>query len=287
MMAFVASFFLLVGQDAAVAKAEKVVADHPDDPAANLTLGAYYATLADWGRALGFLEKSKAPEIRSGLEAEAKDDGNYLTWVEIADAWTRKLPKSGPVRQACVERSGYWYTKAWPSLDAVWKTKLRERLAKLYAPAVPGKAGALPENWYAPVDTSHKSSVVAERSHTGGSSAKLTPGTKARNARLLASPKIDGAGKKVELSIWVLSDGTTSPDDEVRFYIDGSISSVKIPKDLPVWTRLSHSVELQSGSFQGAQIEVVSFSKAGSIFVDDLSVKVDGKEQLQNGGFEK
>ena len=85
----------------------------------------------------------------------------------------------------------------------------------------------------------------------------------------------------------MLSDGTDSEADEIRFYLDGSISSKRVPKDTPIWTKISFETDTVGGSFDRGNIEVVVFSKSGVVFVDDMSVKVDGKEVLQNGGFEK
>jgi hypothetical protein len=206
--------------------------------------------------------------------------------VRVGDEFVKLLKKYPKKRQELLDAASDAYAKGWPDLDAIWKIKLREQLAKLYAPAVPGKAGGFPEGWGGPVDGTHKASVTTERVHSGGAAAKLVPGAKARNARLLFTPEVKGTGQKVEYSIWILSDGTDSADDEVRFYIDGSVTSKKIPKDLPVWTKITHEVETIGGSFENGHIEVVVFSRKGTVYADDLSIKVDGKEQLKNGGFE-
>lgn len=286
-LAIVAILGALPPQATELAKAEKVLVDRPDDPAANTTIGAYYAGSADWGRALPYLGKSKAPEIVTGVEAEKKDDGNYLTWVEIADAWTKKLPKSGSVRQTCIDRANYWYLRAWPNLDEVWRMKLRERLARLYAPSAPGRATGFQEGWSGPADPAQKAFLTAERVHSGGTAMKLVPSKKAKNARLLFTPSVEvKPGKKVEFSLWILTDGTGSVDDHVRFYIDGQVGAKAIVKDCPIWQRIAFETEAGEGTIK-ANIEVVLFSTFGVAYVDDVSIKVDGKEGLQGGGFEK
>lgn len=207
--------------------------------------------------------------------------------VGVGDEYVKLLKKYPKKRQEIIDAASDCYAKAWPDLDPFWKTKTREHLMKLYAPPVPGKGGNFPEGWSGPVDGTHKISLSSERVHSGGTAVKLVPGAKARNARLLYTPTVKGAGKKVEFSIWVLTDGTGSADDEVRFYLDGSVSSKKLSKDTPIWTRIIFEADTVGGSFDRANIEVVLFSKEGTVYVDDLSVKVDGKEILQSGGFEK
>lgn len=207
--------------------------------------------------------------------------------VGVGDEYVRLLKKYPKKRQELIDAASDCYAAAWPDLDPFWRMKTREHLAKLYTPVAPGRALGLPDGWSGPVDTSHRTALSTERVHSGGVAAKLTPGAKAKNARMLYTPTIKGAGKKVEFSVWVLSDGTDSSSDEVRFYFDGGVTARKIPKDLPVWTHLVFEVDTVNGAFERGNIEVVSFSKEGAIYVDDISIKVDGREQLQGGGFER
>lgn len=207
--------------------------------------------------------------------------------VGVGDDYVKLSKKYPKKRQELLDAASDAYAKAWSGLDPVWQMKSREHLAKIYAPIIPGRVGTIPEGWSGPVDTSHKVSLSNERVHSGGVAAKLIPGSKARNARLLYTPTVKGLGKKIEFSVWVLSDGTDSTSDEVRFYFDGSVTSKAIQKDTPAWTRLIFEVDTVGGSIERGNIEIVSFSKTGTIWVDDLSIKIDGKEQLQNGGFEK
>jgi hypothetical protein len=207
--------------------------------------------------------------------------------VGVADEYVKLLNKFPKSRAAIIDAASDCYAKAWPDLDPVWKQKSRERLAKLYAPKIPGMAGALAQGWTGPVDPNQKASVSPERVHSGGLAAKLQPSPKAKNARLLFSPSVEvKPGKKVKFSLWVLSDGTESLDDHVRFYIDGQVGASPILKDYPIWKKLEFETEAGEGTIK-ANIEVVSFSKTGTIYVDDVSIEVDGKEALKGGGFEK
>lgn len=220
-----------------------------------------------------------AEDLTSAPTAPAK--------VGVGDEYVRLLKKYPKKRQELLDAASECYAAAWPDLDVFWKMKTREHLAKLYAPVSPGRPAGLPEGWSGPVDTAHKVAPATDRVHSGGVSAKLAPGAKARNARLLYTPTVKGTGKRVEFSVWVLSDGTDSGGDEIRFYFDGAVTAKKIPKDLPVWTRLVFEADTVNGSFDRGNIEIVAFSKEGTIYVDDLSIKIDGKELLLNGGFEK
>jgi hypothetical protein len=209
--------------------------------------------------------------------------------VGVGDEYVKLLRKYPKKRQDLLDAASDAYGKAWPDLDPVWRMKLRERLLKLYVPVVPGHGGSIPEGWSGPVDGTHKVCLLNDRVHSGGTAAKLVPGAKARNARLLYTPEVKGAGKKIEFSVWVLSDGTTGEGegDTVRFWYDGTLSSKKIPVDTPVWTKLSFEVTTIAGSTDKVAIEIVVRSREGFVYVDDLSIKIDGKELLPQGGFEK
>lgn len=282
----------LSGQSQEIAKAEKIISERPDDPAANQILAVHYAALGDWDRAIPCFARSKIDTLRSAAEREASVDGNNLTLVEIGDAWIAALPKSGPARQACVDRASFWYAKSWLKLDDLWKLKLRERLAKLYRP-VAAHPGTI-TGWGGPLDPAQKVDVLSTTVHSGGAALRLTPNAgKAKNHSFLRSPTIAvPAGKVLEFSVWILADGNDSLDDHVRFFVKDSErrdienNMLHMPTDLPVWKKVSKQVDLK-GEPCLASLEVVSFSSKGFVWVDDLSLKIDGKELLQNGGFEK
>ena len=282
---------LLISQDPAVDRAQKILAKSPDDPAANLVLAAHHASLAEWDLAIPRFEKAKGPEIRAAVEAEKKADENQFAAVEAGDAWTKALGKAGAARQACLDRASFWYAKAWPKLDDFGKGQLRERLSKLYRPAA-ARAGVKPEKWGGPVDPAHKVDPAAPVVHSGGAALKFVPGAKAKNASFLRSPTLAlPKGKVVEFSAWVFSDGTDSLDDAIRFSVADAAGkpimtkAIVIPTDTPVWTRLSERVDLGDAAGR-ASIEVVVFSAKGFVVVDDFSLRVDGKDVLKGGNFE-
>ncbi len=99
----VAALLLLLPQDPAVTKAEKVLADKPDDPAANLTLGVHYSGLQDWEKAIPCLVKAKPDAVKAAAAMDQQNADKVA--FEIGDAWAAAVPKAGPARQACLNRA--------------------------------------------------------------------------------------------------------------------------------------------------------------------------------------
>ena len=266
----------------------------PDDGPACSVAGRYYLSTGDTEKALPYLKKCSDDALRAAaLAEEGASEAKGAKLVEIGDLWVKALAKNRAARQAILDRASEWYAKAWPDLDELWKAKLRERLAKLYVPQVPVRGMTRPPGWGGPVDPVHRTILSAERVHSGGRAAKCMPGKRAKSPRLLITPTVPlRGGSHVEYSIWVLSEGTESLDDYVLFFVaDAEGTNLTIGKkfmqaDLPVWKRLTWEVNVPDNAARGA-IEVVLSSQGGVVFVDDLSIKVDGKEVLQGGGFEE
>jgi hypothetical protein len=278
-------------QDTVVQKAQKVLSEKPDDPAANLVIGKFH--LLDYPeKAVPFLLKGSDVTLKAAAKAESEVDlKNSLIILEVGDLWTQAITKNKPIRQACLDRANYWYAKAWPDLSDLYRLKLRERLSKLYIPATPGRVGGLPEKWLGPVDQKHKAEIVSTVCHNGSASVRLTPAPKSSNESLLRSPPFSYRSGKVEFSAWALSDGTDSDDDQLiihyadenRKWLGAKVFFIK--KDLPVWSKISGVVELPDKvAFMSFEIKVNSAK--GFIVADDIAIKVDGKEVLKGGGFE-
>jgi hypothetical protein len=98
-------------------------------------------------------------------------------------------------------------------------------------------------------------------------------------------------GKTYEFSAWVLPDGTDAAEDQVAVTIfnqGGTPVDVKrlfIPQDQPWWQKVEVKFEMPRGAAI-LWVQIASASKAGNLFVDDMSLKVDGKETLKNPSFE-
>lgn len=281
-----------LAQDLALEKAKKTLEKTPDDPAANLTMGAYYADKAKWDLALSCFEKAKSSEIRAAVEAEKKLDGNQFTAVEVGDAWSKAMSKAGPARQACFDRMNFHYATAWEKLDDFGKNKLKDRLAKLYAPLQSGKPNADALGvWGGVAGAAAKVEIVGQKVRSGGFALKFSPkdltkGTLAHSTALPVQP-----GKKLEVSAWVLSDGTDSAADSLKFVVRDNKNGFSwtagetIKPNLPVWTRISSEVVIPDNSVS-IEVQIGFNSKSGAVFVDDISIKIDGKEILKGGNFE-
>jgi hypothetical protein len=287
---------LLTLQDvpAEVKRALSKLEKSPEDESANAVVGRYYLAAGDVEKALEHLKKGSDETLRAAAVREEKaqeEKGSKL--VDVGDLWILAMAKNRAIRQALLDRASFWYAKAWPDLDDSSKSKLRERLSRFYASPVARKALGPLVDYDGPVDVSHKAGTSGERVHSGNLAAKLIPGANAKNARLLFTRTVEIRGsKRVEYSIWVLSDGTDSLDDHVRFYVsdeEGKLLNVPhkfIGRDVPIWRKITLEIEPPKEAAR-ANIEVVLFSKTGVVYVDDLSIKADGRELLKNGGFEE
>ncbi len=283
---------LLLVQDPAVERAKKVLEKSPDDPAANLTLAVHYAERGKWDVALPCFEKVKSEGIRAAVEAEKKVDGNQFTSIEIADAWVRAMSKAGPARQACLDRAGVHFAAAWPKLDQFGRVQTRERLGKLYAPTSPGRLSqeAL-AGWGGVQGAAARVEVAAQLVHSGGCALRFTPKDKTKGtlAHSKALPVI--VGKKLEVSAWVLSDGTDSAADGLQFVVRDNKNGFswtagdKAQANLPVWVRVSGETVVPDGSVS-VEVQINFDSKTGNLFVDDISIRLDGQELLRGGNFE-
>lgn len=283
---------LLLAQDPAVEKAQKTLAKTPDDPAANLVMGVHFANMAKWDIALPHFEKAKSAAIRAAVEAEKKLDGNQFTAVEVGDAWVKAMSKAGPARQACFDRINVHYGAAWPKLDDFAKTKLRERLGRLYLPVAAGKPNpAALEGWGGVLGAASRIEVVGQRVRSGTLALKYSPKDLTKGTITSSKPVPVVPGKKLEVSAWVLTDGTDSAGDSLKFVVRDSKGGVPwssgeaIRPGFPVWVRIAGETALPEGSFS-AEVHITFNSKVGALFVDDLSIKMDGKELLPKGNFE-
>lgn len=285
-----ALWLVMLLQDPIIEKAKKTLEKTPDDPAANLTMGIYHAERAKWDLALACFEKAKSPEIRAAVDAEKKLDGNQFTAVEVGDAWAKAMGKAGSARQACFDRMNIHYAVAWEKLDAFGKAKLKERLTRLYTPATPVKSGELPKSWGGPVDLRSKAVVSSARVRSGSGALKMTP-TYAGTASIVRVEVTVPNGKVIEFSGWIASEGTDTTQDGISYKVLDKVrkpiggKNFIFPPDSFIWTRIGDEIAFPDGAFS-VLIEVILGSNKGFAWIDDLSVRVDGKEVLKGGGLE-
>jgi hypothetical protein len=106
-----------------------------------------------------------------------------------------------------------------------------------------------------------------------------------------APPTPAKPGQKCEFSAWVFSDGTDGGGDKFFFNVqDGTGKFLAqaeplINPDTPIWRRVLWSVELPAGTAR-LGVSVMLNSTKGFIWVDDISILLDGQEALKGGTFE-
>lgn len=225
--------------------------------------------------ALLLLTQADAEFARLEEWAKAQPD-NGPGRVGVGDEYWKAAKKFPKERMRFMDKANESWASGWPMLDAVWKDKTRENLRKLYC-----------------VSAFSKGNVSGERVRSGVLAARL-PMPKGNEGNYHQPLKLDVAipagAKSIEVSAWVLADGTDSTNDDMKPCVSSgagkllSATGSPIPMDLPVWTRISQTIK-----GDGAQKLSLVFefqSRSGTVYVDDVSVKVDGKELLRDGGFE-
>lgn len=227
------------------------------------------------------------------LSDKGKNATNGPMMVEVGDDAVKLAAKFPKKRQEAIDLASEWYGKAWPSLDDVWKAKLRDRLARLYAPVAQGRSGGIPAGWSGSADTTSKAEVSGSCVHTGVRALSITPSTSGKLVDALGSPSVVvKGGKSLEFSAWVLSNKTNASGDKIQVQVtaaDGRnvfIKEYPIQTDTPIWTKISETIVLADGATQ-ARASFLTASSKGFILLDDVSFKLDGKELLPTGGFER
>jgi len=136
-----------------------------------------------------------------------------------------------------------------------------------------------------------KVELAGNRVHSGGAAVRITPPATAGLREVLSCGQVQVQGKELELTAWMLSDGTDSIGDKVNFTVADATGKnlltkeIPIGADTPVWVRLTEKFTLPPGPARAKIMFLVSSTK-GAVYVDDVSIKVDGKEMLPSGSFE-
>lgn len=212
----------------------------------------------------------------------------------MGDGWALAAAKNPAGRQACLERAGYWCGRAWTDSDAASKTEIRKRLRKLLqGPGQAPKSATAPAGWRCIYPTAKVGpSTVAARS--GKLSMQVVCGkTDPKIVWAFSSEAIPAKpGSACVFSAWVLTDETESEEDSIIIPVfDKARKLLDQPRmllltDRPWWRKLeaTFTVPEAAGSME---VHLMVASSKGTIFTDDLSLKIDGKEVLKNTGFEE
>jgi hypothetical protein len=271
----------LVSEYARVRPAKTKLESNPDDKASNTTVGKWLCFMkGDWGGGLAHLEKGSDEKLAkvAARDRGAGEDPDVKTACSIGDEWRSIHPP----------RAIHWYGIAWPKLDPLQREPVRQKIRSILRRPAQPKLGELSSGWRAEKQSGSEKGVGTDTEYakTGRYSAKLLPGGFLRFDFPIVS------GKKYEISGWVLSD---SDDGHNRFGVSignpslsRRIDAVSIPKDQPYWTYVKKTFGAIGGD-RGAFVAVISESKTGAVWVDDILLREldTGAELLINGGFER
>jgi len=282
-------------------KAKDKLANTPEDPDANTVVGKYLAfVMGDYDSAMPFLAKSSDKTLKTLAEHERAplyaDTGPKK--VGMGDEWINAAKSFPALFRPFYDRASFWYTSAWSDLknEPLWGDKLRERGLKLAAAKPPGAGRkGLPTGWAVGggVPGGRPPVLDGTMAHTGSYSVKIIPADEKikDSGSVLQSDLFPVSGKNLELSAFVLSDGTENAADQLRLNFfnqnGGWMGAVGpyVPIDVPFWGRVYTKASIPEGAAR-AQLGIVLYSKKGNLWVDDVSIKVDSKEVLKNGSFE-
>lgn len=270
---------------------------NPVDPDANTVVGKYMAFVqGDYVGAMPYLVHSADKPLRTLAEHEL--DPSYTDTapkkVGMGDEWLVASKSNQALSRIFYDRAGQWYSAAWSDLDPVWKDRSRIQGRKLSASRPPGSPRKLGAGWVADPGNAGVPAVLdGAISRTGSYSGKVSPANpKVQNSySALKSELLPISGKVLETSIYVLTDGTEGGSDRVyAMFFDQAGNQIQtdqafIPTDLPFWNRIYIKSNVPKTAVR-AQFSAVLNSKNGTLWLDDASMKVDGKEMLKNPGFE-
>lgn len=296
--------------EADVKRAEKKLSEKPDDPAASLAFGKILMLRGEWDRAIPYLAKGSDDFFKTIAEKELSRNDPFA----LGDSWwtgsveieahlltgataTAKIEAKREAARFPVffrERAFHHYAKAWPTLVPPARDRVREKFASVCKPPpIVGGGAGQPTG----LDTLYpvwKSDLDNRFARTGRSSMRILPAGKDNTVGytgfhslpIPVTPK-----KKYHASAWVFTDRTDADGTlHVRFFDHGgkfvSYSGASILKDAPFWQRIETEGVVPDGSFK-VDVNFTMLSKAGATWIDDISLKVDGRELFTNGGFER
>ena len=119
-------------QRARLQTAIKMLAVHPDDPKANLIVGAHAAAEGSWDKALPMLERSGDAVVRLAATKDLEGPKEAAAQIAVAEAWTAAAQRQPPdVADAFYRRARRWYESALPLLPEQDRARIRDRMKNL------------------------------------------------------------------------------------------------------------------------------------------------------------
>jgi len=227
------------------------------------------------------------------LEEEGLKAATGPAKVTVGDSYLKLLGKYPKRRQDSTDAASGWYAKAWPDLDDKEKLKLKAKLERLYASPVPRPARAFSaKGWSTQMGTEYApTTIVSTRVHSGFSAVMVAPKGEGTKLILASRNILVSKGDKIGFSAWFLSDGTDEvdsltaliEDDTDKRYLELRLRS---KRNLPIWQKASAEGVCPEGVTK-IRVTLDVGSAEGTLFLDDVSVVVNGKESAKNGSFEE
>ncbi len=278
-------------------KALDKLKDTPSDPDANTIVGKYIAFVqGDYDEGMKYLQNSGDKTLSTLAQHERAPlyVDTPVKQVGMGDEWVVAAKSFVPIYKVFHDRASQWYAKAYPFLDPAWQQRTHAQLKKvLQNPAVADVKGAsAPTSWKV-IDKTANEGATMKASHSGKMSYQVLP---AKHAGVHYYPfegtfvPVQG-GKTYEFSFWALADGTDQGNDQISVQVLGaggknlSTQFVTIGMDQPWWQKFETKFDVPAGA-QSVVIRSNIASTMGTIYFDDFSLKVDGKEIIKNGSFE-
>jgi hypothetical protein len=127
-----------------VKTATATLAEKPEDPEANLTVGKYHCfARGDWEAGLPMLVKGSDASLKALARRDLEGASVPEAQVALADEWRLLAAKSsGLAKRQMQSRAVYWYRKAIPGLSGPAKAGAERWLKEFGAPQTRAEGGA-------------------------------------------------------------------------------------------------------------------------------------------------
>jgi WD40 repeat protein len=118
---------------ASVRPAVDVLREHPEDPAANLTVGRFRCLVqGNWDGGVLLLARGSDGRLRQVARLDLRRPVNAADQVAVGDGWWDLAEtERGPIRTNLLRRAGHWYKLAMPILAGLTAAKVEKRLKQI------------------------------------------------------------------------------------------------------------------------------------------------------------
>ncbi len=269
----------------------------PEDPKANLDLGKLLCfDLGEWAEGLPLLAKGGDKEWAAAVEKDLGPKPTVFHSVEAADAWFTLSAKNKPLASQLKARAMVHYAEAWPKTEAgPTREIVRGKLKAIQSKGPESRAlGAFPAgSWTG----NNRAGLDREFAYSGAASVKVLSGDpKVKGPQSFFTADILCApGAKVTFSCWTLTSGGESGMGRVHLKFRDAkqgagehlaMHTIAVNPDLPIWTKQELEVMAPAGTVRAEIAFGFGPVVGGSAWVDDFSLKCDGREQLKNWSFD-